>query len=260
VQAYTSNYVRLNGGDGDDLIQVGTHRQDVGAVQVDGGAGADVITLSRIAGGRGGLGYADGGAGADRIQVGEIWGNSVFHLRGGAGDDRFEIAGSAVATRNDHTARVDGGAGFDSLVWNGSYNLTVGGRQNPAVGLLGGFAQQVQLSNIERLDLASAGASGLRLRFEATDVAAITAGSDFQRSTLGFGLSGAGGVLFVDAGANQFDLGGWSELGWAMVNGANYQLHQSGTSILGLLGGDPTPSGSSGADVAAMTSFDGFVV
>jgi hypothetical protein len=118
------------------------------------------------------------------------------------------------------------------------------------VGLLGGFAQQVQLSNIERLDLASAGASGLRLRFEATDVAAITAGSDFQRSTLGFGLSGAGGVLFVDAGANQLDLGGWSALGWAVVNGANYQLHQSGTSILGLLGGDPTPSGSSGGDIA----------
>jgi Ca2+-binding RTX toxin-like protein len=163
VQAYTSTYLRMNGGDGDDLIRVGGQRQDIGAVQVDGGSGDDVITLSRIAGGRGGLGYADGGDGRDLIQVRDgIWGNALFRLRGGAGDDRFTIAGGAIATRSDYTAQVDGGAGFDVLVWNGTYNLTVGGRQNPAVGLAGGHAQQVQLRSIERIDLISAASTDWR--------------------------------------------------------------------------------------------------
>ena len=211
-QAYTSSYVTLNGGNGNDLIQAGTKQgQYVGSVQIDGGAGDDTIKVGHIEGGTGGLGYIDGGDGNDLIQVLDtwngigIWGNAVFQLRGGAGDDRFVLAGTQVDTQSAYAARLDGGAGFDTLVWNGAYNLTVGGHQNPAVGLYNGqYAQELAVSNVEKIDLISAGVSGLNLKFTAQDVAAITAGSDFQQSTLGLGLSGIGNTLFVDAGANQW--------------------------------------------------------
>jgi Ca2+-binding RTX toxin-like protein len=97
------------------------------------------------------------------------------------------------------------------------------------------YPRQVQLRSVEKLDLVSAGVSGLTLRFEAADVAAITAGSDFDRSTLGLGLSGTGNVLFVDPGPNGIDLAGWTLLGPAVVDGVDRQVHQNGTSILALL-------------------------
>ena len=220
-QAYTSSYVTLNGGNGNDLIQAGTKQgQYVGSVQIDGGAGDDTIKVGHIEGGTGGLGYIDGGDGNDLIQVLDtwngigIWGNAVFQLRGGAGDDRFVLAGTQLDTKSAYAAQLDGGAGFDTLVWNGAYNLTVGGHQNPAVGLYNGqYAQELAVSNVERSDLVAGGATGLNLSFTAQDVASITAGSDFDRATLGLGLTGTGNVLFVTAGSNQLDLD-WLDGAW----------------------------------------------
>ena len=78
----------------------------MGSVQIDGGAGDDTIKVGHIEGGTGGLGYIDGGDGNDLIQVLDtwngigIWGNAVFQLRGGAGDDRFVLAGTQLDTKS----------------------------------------------------------------------------------------------------------------------------------------------------------------
>ena len=90
------------------------------------------------------------------------------------------------------------------------------------------------MSNVEVVDLAGSGATGRRVRFTAHDVAAITAGSDFNQSTLGLGLSGTGNVLLLNAGANTVNMEGWSAFGSAMVGGQEYGLHRSGTSYLGV--------------------------
>lgn len=242
-QAYTPDYVTIGGGDGDDIIRAGTGAgQYAGSIQIDGGAGNDRITVGQIRGSYGGKGHIDGGDGNDLIEVLDtgsgvgIWADSVFKLNGGAGDDRFILAGTQVSTHPAYTPEVNGGADFDTLVWNGSYNLTAAKQgQNAAVGLYAGqYAQQVQARNVEKIDLASSGVSGLTLRFTAGDVASITAGSDFLRSQLGLGLSGFGKLLFVDAGDNLVDVTGWALLGEVQFGGTNYQLLQSGASYLAL--------------------------
>ena len=273
-QAYTASYVSMLGGDGNDVIEAGlSYGQYVGSVKIEGGAGNDLIAVGHIEGSTGGLGYIDGGDGNDVIQVRDtwngvgIWGNSRFQLRGGAGDDRFELAGTQVnVLGNDRGAQLNGGSGFDTLVWNGRYNLGIGRHQNPAVGLYAGqYAQELGVSNIEAVELA-AGVSGLHLSFTAQDVATLTSGSDFNRASLGLGLTGTGSTLFVNGGSNDIDLSGWTELGAATVNGGDYDIYQSGSFYLGVsfvdvvlagtsagetlsgYGGNDTISGGGGAD------------
>lgn len=239
-QAYTSTYMTISGGDGNDQIHAAVQAgQYVGSVQIDGGAGADLIEVGHIEGSTGGLGYIDGGDGNDVIRILDtwggigIWGNSKFSIRGGAGDDTFALAGTQVNVLNNADGvRLDGGTGFDTLYWNGKYNLTVGGHQNPQVGLFAGYPQELQVSNIERIDLVQGGASGLTVKFSAQDVSAITAGSDFDRTTIG--VTGTGNTLFVHAGNNTVDVTGWSSIGTTTVDGLSYQLYNSGTAYLGV--------------------------
>jgi Ca2+-binding RTX toxin-like protein len=272
------SYLELSGGAGDDQIRAGVQiGQSIGAVQISGGAGDDLIRTGRIETGADGRGYLDGDAGDDRIEVLDngtgvgVWGAADFAIRGGAGADRFVFDGVQVAVAA--TPQVDGGDGFDTLVWNGRYNLTVGGQQNPAVGLYDGlYAQQVQLRNVEKLDLMAAGVRGQTLRLTSEDVAAITAGSDFQRAGLGHGLTGVGATLFVDAGPNALDLSGWTSLGRVEIDGVNRQLLQAGENLLVVLantsvtgssasetltgyGADDTISGGGGADI--LTGYEG---
>ena len=166
---------------------------------------------------------------------------------------------------NASGAQLDGGSGFDTVVWNARYNLGIGRHQNPAVGpYSGNYAQEIGVSNIEAVDIAT-GVSGLHLSFTAQDVAVLTSGSDFNRASLGLGLTGTGSTLFVNGGSNDIDLSGWTELGAAIVNGGDYQIYQSGSAYLGVIinktlvgssvgetlssyGGNDTISGGGGAD------------
>jgi len=240
-QAYTATVVSLMGGEGDDTIRAGTRRgQYVGAVRIEGGIGNDVIETGHIEG-SGNLGYLDGGSGNDTIRVVDTWGgtgiwsNSKFDIRGGEGNDRFELAGTQYnVLGTGEGAQIIGGAGLDTLVWNGSYNLTINGDENPALTPYEGYRRELKVSNVEVVDLDGSGVKGLGVRLTAQDVAAITAGSDFNRASLGMGLSGVGNVLLLNAGANTVDMAGWSALGSAMVGGQEYGLHQSGTSYLGV--------------------------
>lgn len=242
-QAYTSNYVFLSGGDGNDVIRAGAAQgQYVGSIQIEGGSGADLIEVGHIEGSTGGRGYVSGGEGNDVLRVLDTWGgigiwsNSTLRLLGDGGDDRFELAGTQLSVpAGGGQVSLDGGGGFDTLVWNGRYNLTIGGSQNPAVGLYAGYRQELKVSNVERVDLAASGATGLTVRFSAQDVATITVGSDFDRSTLGLGLSGTGETLFVNAGSNQVDLTGYTAVGGAVVGGLEYGIYRSGDAYLGVL-------------------------
>ncbi len=242
-QAYTSNYVTLLGDEGADVISAGVlQSQYVGAMQVDGGSGDDLIEVGHIEGSTGGRGYLAGGEDNDVLRVLDtwngigIWGNSTFKLMGDAGDDRFDLAGRQLnIVGNDQGAQLDGGAGFDSLAWNGRYNLTINGHQNPSLGLYAGYKQELKVSNVENVDLVAGGATGLTVKFTELDVMTITAGSDFDRSTLGLGLSGTGNTLFVNAASNEVDVTGLVNLGGAFVNGQEYGLYQVGGAYLGVL-------------------------
>jgi hypothetical protein len=241
-QAYTTNLVSISGGDGNDSIEAAVnHGQYLGSIKIDGGAGNDVITVGHIEGSNS-LSYIDGGSGDDIINVVDtwngvgIWSNAAFAIRGGDGNDHFELAGTQLnILGNNQGARLDGGNGFDTLVWNGSYNLEVGGHQNAAVGLYAGqYAQELVVSNIEALDIAGSGVNGLHLRFSAQDVVSITAGSDFDQASLGLGLTGTGNALFVNATGDDVNLAGWTDIGGATVQGLEYEIYRSGSTVLGI--------------------------
>ena len=202
-----------------------------------------MIQLGHVEGSTNGLGFIDGGAGDDIIQFrGEwaaynaIWGNSHFRLLGNSGNDTFILIGTQVNVVGNGTGAVlSGDAGFDTLQWNGLYNLTIRGQQNPNLELVSGFRRELKVINVERIDITETGASGFDFSFAPADVAAITAGSDFDRSTLGFGLTGTGQALFIDPGANSIDVSAFDPLGVASVHGGDYQLYVSGTALLGIL-------------------------
>jgi len=241
---YTNDYVQLKGGDGSDIIRAAVaNGQYVGSVRIDGGAGSDLIEVGHIEGSTGGLGYVDGGDGDDVIRVLDtwngvgIWGNSKFALRGGNGDDVFSLAGTQLnVLKTADGAQVDGGTGFDTLYWNGKYNLVIGSAQNAQLGLYAGYRQEINVTNVEAIDLGKGGASGLTVKFSAQDVNTITAGSDFDLSTLGLNLTGTGHALFVSSGTNTVDLSGWTGIGIATVQGTSYDLYQSGSAYLGVAG------------------------
>jgi hypothetical protein len=74
----------------------------------------------------------------------------------------------------------------------------------------------------------------LTVKFSAGDVGTISAGSDFDRSTLGLNLTGTGNTLLVHAGNNAVDLTGWSTVGDATVDGLKYAIYNSDTAYLGV--------------------------
>jgi hypothetical protein len=239
-QAYTADYVTIRGGNGNDLIKAGLGSGEyIGSMKIEAGPGNDKIQIGHV---EGGSGYIDAGSGDDIIQfrgdwaqTNGIWGNWNFRLLGNAGDDTFILTGTQVNVIGDGTgALLSGDAGFDTLDWDGQYNLTINGHQNPDVGLLSGYKQELNVVNIEHIDVASTGASDMHFVFTPSDVEKITAGSDFDQSTLGLGLANTGHALFIDPGQNSVDPTGWELLGDAAVHGHEYQIYTSGADVLGL--------------------------
>lgn len=240
--AYTSHVVVLDGGLGDDVVEVGLGaRQYVGSAQVLGGDGNDLIKLGHIEGNTNGLGYVDAGAGDDTIQILPSWGsaifgNTAFNINGGSGDDRFEINGAVQNLVGGRGPLVDGGSGFDTLAWKGSYNLGVGGAQLGSVQYISGRQLELRVQNLEHLDIAATGTTGLNLTFTAQDVANITAGSNFDQTTLGIsGLTGTGHTLFIDLGAgNQIDDTGWNLVGRTEIIGQSFSVYSLGVDLLAI--------------------------
>jgi len=243
-QSYSETYILMFGGQGNDVIQVGLEEgQYTGSVQIEGGDGNDVIAIGHIQGSRHGYGYVDGGAGDDVISVSAtlsgigIWSNSRFRLLGGSGDDQFSIEGIVVNVLGDDQGVVlDGGDGFDTLYWTGLYHLTLGGQQSSETLSFNGYRGELDVRNIESIDLSKAAIANASLAFTSLDVHTITRGSDFELATLGLGLRGQGGILFVNvAGKGVLDLSGWNPVGGASVHGGDYMIYRSGDAYLGVL-------------------------
>jgi hypothetical protein len=82
---------------------------------------------------------------------------------------------------------------------------------------------------------------GRSIALGAADVAAITAGSDFDRATLGgLNLSGLGNTLFVNVGPSSNVLtlqGNWIYLGQYTASGGTFSVYQQNDSVVLLNGG-----------------------
>jgi hypothetical protein len=246
--AYTAQLLSLSGGAGNDTLRVATgSRQYAGAVQLAGGAGDDLIEVGHVEGSWSADAGIDGGDGNDTLRVLDtgygmgVFGNGAFALRGGSGDDTIELQGRQFNLLGDRVNTADGGSGFDTLVWNGRYDLNTGTDQTGVDATHPAYAAEIGARNIERLDVAASGATGLRLRLGAGDLAGITAGSDFDRTSLdGLGLAGAGHTLFLKLGdtSNLLTLqGSWQQAGHTMRSDGGYDALTQNGELLLLQGG-----------------------
>ena len=246
--AYTTQQVKLLGGDGNDIIRAGTaNGQYVGALRIEGGTGNDTIEIGHVEGSQSNDSGIDAGDGDDSIlvlttfaDVG-IFGNSKFDIQAGAGNDKIELRGRQFNLLGANSNVVDGGTGFDTFVWNGRFDLNQNTNQTGVDATNPVYAQEIGVRNVELLDVAASGATGLNLTLNPVDVNTITAGSDFDRATLtGLNLTGIGKTLFVKLGdvSNRLNLdGNWLNLPTTTVNATNYTTYQTGDTLLLLTGG-----------------------
>ncbi|WP_201493296.1 FG-GAP-like repeat-containing protein, partial [Rubrivivax sp. A210] len=257
--AYTAQQVVLRGGEGNDTLRASTAAgQFSGALRLEGDAGDDLLESGHIEGSSGSDAGLFGGDGNDTLRVQAsasgvgIFGNGAFTLDGGAGNDRFELQGLQYNLRGAAGPLLDGGAGFDSLVWNTRYDLNAGTDQTGIDAAGARYPLEVLVRSVEALDLASAGVHNASLVLSAQDVLDITAGSDFDRASLpDLGLAGTGNTLFLDLGdaSNTIDLSGWTLEG---ASGTQQAFVQDQALLL-LQGGLPhwQWSGSAGDDTLA---------
>ncbi|NMG76079.1 hypothetical protein GPA25_15025, partial [Aromatoleum diolicum] len=264
--AYTTEQLRLSGGEGADTILAATRDgQYAGALRVEGGGGDDLIEVGHVEGSRSADSGLFGGDGSDRIVVRAtladvgVFGNGAFGIDGGVGDDIIELAGRQFNLRGDAINTVDGGSGFDTLVWNARYDLNRSTNQTGVDATNPAYAQEIGVRSIEMLDVAASGVVGRTIALSASDVREITAGSDFDRSSLtGLGLSGTGDTLFLKLGdpSNQLTLKGvWQYLGSIETFDESYLAYIQDGEVLLVEGGSLAwnASGSDSSTPLAMT-------
>jgi hypothetical protein len=160
-------------------------------------------------------------------------------LYAGAGNDTIVInapnvaalAGTFGAAGNtEQLARVDGGAGIDTLRLDGAgINLDLGVIRN--VGLVGGINMS-RISAIEKIDLTGSGNNSLSLSL--ADVVDMAGMNSFNS---GNGWTGLGAVegrhqVVVDGNAGDkltLTGGGWTDAGTATFNGHTYEVYKNGS-------------------------------
>jgi Ca2+-binding RTX toxin-like protein len=189
--------VFVTGGDGNDVINASSFGR---AVQIDGGAGSDVITGgsgSDFLDGRGGNDTLSGLAGNDTL----TGGGGADRLDGGAGNDRLYGRGSSkdVLTGGPGNDTLDGGAGVDRVV-----EFPVGDAEVRTTRLTG--VGDDRLAGIERVLLT--GTNGAN-RFDAS---AFSVGGLEEVVFFGFGgddeLIGSSGHDRINGGAGNDTLRG----------------------------------------------------
>lgn len=239
--AYQSRLISFSTGGGDDAILVGSADMKVsGSFYVNAESGDDLIVFGNIQGALAPGSGIDAGEGNDVIRIrasnyaSGIFGNTSFFLRGGEGNDLFDFNGTQYNLRGAAINVANGGHGFDTFIWNLSYDLNFGTDQTGVDAEFSPYPTEIGATNIERLIL-DPDSSGKLVRLNESDVAAISAGSDLDRSLLGVGLEGAGAMLIVQAGKRkaQLDLTGWSEIGTSTyAAAAGFTVYQQGGSFL----------------------------
>lgn len=170
--------VTADGGDGDDVIDVGETFPSMVTATVLGGNGNDTITV------RGGVASAavDGGAGNDTLNVG----GQVANVKGGTGND--------VIQGNFLSGTIDGGTGTDKFI--GSADLT----QLTLIGvefLEGNYtlraAQIPAFSNIVGGIVLAASGAPLVLNLSNPSITSLTGSTDNETLTFAGALLRGGG-------------------------------------------------------------------
>lgn len=175
-----TDLIRINGGDGDDVVTLDETNGPLPAAQLNGGDGNDTLTggsgADEVSGqdgndslfGRAGDDTLSGGSGNDFISGGA--GNDI--LSGGAGNDfldgdqgtdvAFLGAGNDVFRwdQGDGSDTVEGGSGSDEMVFNGfgnpeNFTLSVGGDHALFTRVQGNIV--MDLASIERVTINALG-------------------------------------------------------------------------------------------------------
>jgi hypothetical protein len=160
-------------------------------------------------------------------------------LYAGAGNDTIVVNASNVAAlagsfgaagNTDQLARIDGGAGIDTLRLDGAgINLDLTAIRN--VGIVGGINMS-RIASIEKIDLTGSGNNSLTLGL--ADVVDMAGMNSFNS---GNGWTGLGAVearhqVVVDGNAGDkltLTGGGWLDAGTATFNGHTYEVYKNGT-------------------------------
>ncbi|MFM9969186.1 MAG: putative Ig domain-containing protein [Burkholderiales bacterium] len=153
-------------------------------------------------------------------------------LYGGAGNDRFTLIASNIAAlsanfgANGNTsqlARIDGGAGIDTLVLSGAgLSLDLTTIANQGGGTLGSTSR---IESIERIDLTGSGNNSVTLSVK--DVLDMAGDNSFNNVSFGTGLGAtvARHQLVIDGNAGDSvvlsDAADWTRQGSPIINGAN---------------------------------------
>jgi Ca2+-binding RTX toxin-like protein len=228
-------------GEGNDRLFIGAgDGQMVGNIYINAGDGDDLIVTGYIEGSNSAGAGLDGGDGHDTIRVLDtfrgagMFANAAFFINGGSGDDDIELEGTQFNLRGSNINVVDGGAGFDNYRWNLTYDLGNGTNQTGVDATATPYPLEIGVQNVERLYLKPTN-SGHTLTLSAVDVATISSGSSFDRSTLGLSFSGFGETLFLAFAGQRvdIDLSGWTLEGMSSASeGLGHQVYSSGTALL----------------------------
>ncbi len=234
------------GGGGDDIIS------DSGSAStLDGGAGADVLTLNR-----GGLGaavtlsFTSGAAGTTTLPDGTTFQNFEFlNLTTGAGNDDVTFTSPVGYPFGSYTDRFDGGAGTDTVTVDMSA-ATDTVYMSPGQ-LISGISFGVQFANVERYHITLGAVAGLLTSGNGDDI--LTGGSGNDQ------LDGAGGANTISGGSG-FDYVLDSGAGSTLDGGADFDRL-----ALTRLGPDPvsffwTSGSSTPVTLADGTTFKNFEI
>jgi hypothetical protein len=203
-----TDLIRVFGNGGNDVITLDETKGTLPAAQLFGGAGNDTLTggsgNDRLSGdigndilsGRGGNDSLFGGAGADTL----IGGAGDDTLTGGDGDDFIDGdqgtdvgilgAGNDVFQWDpgDGSDRVEGGAGFDEMLFNGavgaeSFTLSAGGADALFTRVQGNIV--MDLNGVEKVTVNALGGE------DTININDLT-GTDIKAFDINLGVGGAG--------------------------------------------------------------------
>ena len=199
----TGASVFIAGGDGSDLLGSTAATLGFSASTIQGGAGADTITLGAMFTGATGVGnLVLGGAGADSITLVTAAGSYNGSINGGAGNDTINLLSGLVGGAKGATlTTINGGEGTDVI----QFSVASGGIQT--------------LTSLTAGNVTGQTAYHAAIVYEAGDIIKY---ANTAISTTGANWVGGGGQILVVTSITAVTIS-------AAANGANYSAQSAGS-------------------------------